>query len=187
MNPLIRLDEALFVKINRDWSSAGLDNIMTLLSNPYTWIPLYVLFVVLIFKIKGYNGIWFVIGMVLSFAVSDLVSSRVFKPLFKRVRPCNTEHLHARIPYKKSNSYGFVSSHAANHAALAIFMMLLLGTSRKWRWLLALWALAVSYSRVYLGVHYPGDVIGGMLLGVLTGWSLFRLTQYLVKKYLWKD
>lgn len=179
---LIELDKNLFVLINQTWSHVSLDSLMIGVSNPYTWIPLYIVFFGLILKLKGKIGLVFLLGLIACFALSDSISSKILKPTVKRVRPCNVEELHARIPANKSVSFGFVSSHAANHMALAVFMFLVIGKQRKLRWVLIFWALLIAYSRVYLGVHYPGDVLAGGLLGAILGLLMFKLSEKLVNR-----
>ena len=103
---------------------------------------------------------------------ADQASSDFFKPYFHRIRPCNNPALDGivRVLVPHSNGFSFPSSHAANHFALALFSAITLGHLHKWVWPVALlWATVVAYAQVYVGVHYPVDVICGGLLGVLIG------------------
>ena len=102
--------------------------------------------------------------------IADLTSSRLVKKSFQRLRPCNEigleNSLNERIGCGKS--YSFTSSHATNHFALSMFLILLLGTRFKWIKIpLFLWAVSIAFAQVYVGVHYPSDVLAGALLGSL--------------------
>ncbi len=176
---LNELDGKLFVFINQGLAAPWLDGFMDLVSNQYTWVPVYAAFLFFIlkkFKKRAWLPLIFLIGC---FAVSDSVSSRIFKPAFKRIRPCNVPELHARAPFGKSVSYGFVSSHAANHFALAVFIILLFRPKGYITALLLGWAILIAYSRVYLGKHYPGDVLGGAILGTLVALLLYMIMEKL--------
>jgi len=175
MHALQSLDERLFVLINQQLSADWLDGIMSLASHHYFWIPVYALLVWWMWK--RYQGlIWLpLLSVLLVFGFSDSFSSRVLKPGVARERPFLNEKLHARLPDGPAGSkHGFVSSHAANTFGIYTFAALALGFKRrKWMVFLGIAAL-VSYSRVYLGVHYPGDVLSGALLGVLIAVLVYR-------------
>jgi len=177
---LQNLDEQIFIKINQDWAFGGLDALMIVLSSSKTFIVFYLWAIAMV--IKKYKKKWYVpiAAMILSFALADSISSRIFKPTFKRVRPAFEEHLHARFPDGQGhNSYGFVSSHAANSFALYPLMILITVEDPKWKRRLfmgmVILATAVSYSRIYLGRHYFGDVFFGGLLGALIGWGIWTI------------
>lgn len=168
MDALQSIDEQLFVLINQKLSASYLDGIMSLASHHYFWIPVYALIVWWMWK-QYQQRIWLpLLGILLVFGFSDSFSSRVLKPGIARERPFLNEKLHARLPDGPAGSkHGFVSSHAANTFGIYTFAALALGFKRrKWMVFLGIAAL-VSYSRVYLGVHYPGDVLSGALLGVM--------------------
>lgn len=185
MLSIIELDEFLFILINQKWANPAFDAVMIALSSKWFMVPLTILSI-LVFAVFLKKHFWLpLVFMIVSTAMADIVSSRIFKPAFKRTRPCNVEHLHARIPYIKSSSYGFVSSHAAN-AFAAMYFLFLFSLSQKssiettkrkllvtFSLLCLLIAFFISYSRVYLGVHYPFDILGGALLGCLFSTVLF--------------
>jgi membrane-associated phospholipid phosphatase len=171
---LLHLDYRLFTLINSDWTNSLFDFACPLLRNRYFWLPLYVFlfsFFIINFKRKGWLIIVF---MIVSVACADQISSHVLKPAVKRIRPCNQEILagKVRMLINCSNSYSFPSSHASNHFAAAFFLIVLFATKRKWLMiLLILWASAISYSQVYVGLHFPVDILAGAVIGSLIGWA----------------
>lgn len=184
-----QLDQELLVKIN-SWHSPFFDEWMWQISHQWMWMPLYVFFIYVIFKkFKLASAVMILVGVGLCFLLADRISVMVFKEVILRYRP--THHLeigpHLHL-YEKSNGefyrggqYGFVSSHAANFFALSTYLFLLLKKQSKWWGLLFIWAILIGYSRMYLGVHYPLDVIGGALLGIFIGWLVFKLLTKFAK------
>lgn len=176
LDRLINLDTKLFLFLNGIHSS-GADRFMWLVSGKYTWIPLYLLILVLL--IIRYRKLSLVIipVIIMLITISDQVSSGLFKVIFERLRPCHEPGLSCLVHLVNGycgGSFGFVSSHAANAAALATFTSMLF-KRRIYSWLIFTWAAMVSYSRIYLGVHYPGDVICGFLLGMILGWVIMKV------------
>jgi membrane-associated phospholipid phosphatase len=172
LKPFIQFDRSLFQLLNRDWSNSLFDWIMPFLRNQFTWTPVYLfllLFVVLNF---GKKAIWWILFFLATFAITDIISAQVIKTLVERPRPCwdpvtaNT----ARMLIPCSHAYSFVSSHAANHFGISMFIFQSMKHFGKpWVWLAFLWAALVSYGQVYTGAHFPLDVAGGALLGLLAG------------------
>lgn len=172
MNHLIEYDIALFSKINGQWHNGFLDWLMPLLRNPFTWAPLYlfaVVFMLINFKWKGF---WWICFFLITFAITDMVSSGLIKPMVGRLRPCHNPMLASVIRSVVScgGAFSFPSSHASNHFGLAMFGFRTLSfIPYPWRWLLFIWALSISYAQVYVGVHFPIDIICGTLLGCIAG------------------
>ena len=167
------IDRDLFMLINQRWALPALDPMMIFLSSKWAFVPLYGVFLVLFWRKFGVKCWVPILLTVASFGLADSISSRIFKPGFARVRPAFEETLHPRLPDGKPGSrYGFVSSHAANSFAVFATAMTLLGLGRRWRLGLMYLASAIAYSRVYLGVHYVGDVFFGALLGLAIAWCM---------------
>ncbi len=169
---LLDWDTRLFELINGSWHHPWLDWIFPWWREKLTWVPLYVLlagFSAFKFRVKA---LWFIMALVLAVGLADTVSSKLLKPAVHRLRPCNTPELkeEVRLLSGCGKAYSFTSSHAANHFAIASFLSLTLGLlypwSRVWWYL---WAGTIAYGQVYVGVHYPGDVIAGAIIGLIIG------------------
>ena len=167
------LDRSAFLAIN-GWHAPWADQPMLLVSEMAFWFPLYLLFFFLIHRRFGWRGLLWsvpVIGAMILF--SDKGSVLLFKETVQRLRPCHEPSLQGLVHLVKEGCggrFGFVSSHASNHFAIALFMMGALGGTPRWAIpALLVWASLIAYSRVYLGVHYPGDVLVGALYGACIG------------------
>ncbi len=175
---LKELDTACFLFLN-GFHNPFWDKIMWYISATTTWIPLYaviIFFVVKKFKRKSIITLLFFALLVL---LADQSSVHLFKNVFERLRPCHNTDIQDivhTINGKCGGKYGFVSSHAANTFALAVFLVFLF-KNKAVSVFFILWATVVSYSRIYLGVHYVGDVLGGALLGTVVGLLTFKLYE----------
>jgi undecaprenyl-diphosphatase len=175
---LLHLDRELFRFIHSTASSPHIDWLFMLLRNAITWIPLY-LFVLYWIISRHRKFAWqFVFLSLVVFAITDFTSASILKPLFMRVRPCYDPELHVYVRdlVGCGGRYGMPSSHASNHFGLASFWFFSLTwmSNRRWYWLWV-WAFLIAYSQVYVGKHYPGDVILGAVLGTLVGTSMALL------------
>jgi undecaprenyl-diphosphatase len=184
INSIKEIDTQLFLFFNSKHNSF-FDVVMYWASHKYFWIPLYLLFFALAYKHFG-KKIWLVALSVLALIVlSDQISVHVFKNVFLRYRPCNNLELCSQVHLNagKGGMYGFISSHAANTFALAMFLSLLFkGKIKYFSLLVFVWAIFVSYSRIYNGVHYPSDVAVGALVGMGIGIVIFKLYKYFDNK-----
>jgi len=165
------------------------DFVMYWASNKLIWIPLYLFFLYLLIKNFKQNTIWILLTIAVLILCADQFSVG-FKCFFQRLRPCHEPELEGMIHLinnKCGGSFGFVSSHASNHFAIATFLSLIFKNTYKYFSVpIFLWAAIIAYSRIYLGVHYPGDVIGGATLGILTGYILGKIYLMIERKYLYK-
>jgi undecaprenyl-diphosphatase len=185
---LERLDQQLFLFLN-SFNSPFWDQVMSVISGTITWIPLYLaILIALGFKYKRKFYVLILI-IIIAVTLSDQVSVLI-KNGVHRLRPCHEPSLEGLVHLVKGycgGQYGFVSSHASNSFMVATFSLLMI--RRKWfSYSMIIWALIVGYSRIYLGVHYPGDVICGSLLGIIVGWSVYKLYEVTDRRLLprWK-
>ena len=166
-------DKWLFIKLNSGFTHPVMDAVFPFLRASAFWAPLYLFVVVLAIYNWGRRGLWWALAFVCTTALTDLVGTRVFKEGFQRLRPCNDPDffMYVRLLVKQcSGGYSFTSNHAANHFGLATFFYLTMSASiKRWAYLGYLWASFIVWAQIYVGVHYPLDVLGGALLGVLAG------------------
>lgn len=181
MSDILSLDQTIFQFINGDLANPVLDWIMPWWRDKKTWIPVYlILAVFLVFKFKK-DGAILLLATILTVGVADLASSKGMKPTFKRLRPCNEMAMEGKVIERAGcgSGYSFTSSHATNHFALSVFLLLTLG--RKFRRIkipLLLWAASIAFGQVYVGVHYPFDILVGGLLGTTIGFlAMFILSR----------
>ena len=176
---LQQADFGLLVFINRKLSHPWLDAILPWLRESILWIPLYLFLISWGLLNLGKKGLWWVAWAVLTVALSDQVSSGFIKNAVARVRPCRDPEVLPYITLRLENcsgAFSFTSSHAANHFAMAMFVfstLALVTGTRFTRWLFV-WAAAIGYAQIYVGVHYPLDVLGGTLIGLGCGWITAR-------------
>src|SRR5690606_11739457 len=159
---------------------------MAIVSEMLSWLPLYAFLLFVPQRRWGWQGLAIAVpALALTVLLSDKGSVLLFKENFQRLRACHVPELQQYVHLIDGHCggrYGFVSSHASNHFAIAVFMSGILGGRPKWAApLLLLWAAWVSYSRIYLGVHYPGDVIVGALYGALVGWIFFVIFRRIME------
>ena len=183
---VISLDHQAFVFINKTMSNGLFDAILPYIRIKYFWIPFYVFIASFIFFNYKDNKFIFFGFLILAMALADQTSSNLIKNYVKRVRPCNLEKLEyvtiERIRCRQS--YSFTSSHATNHFALASYLLITLGSYLLiFRWPLLIWAGIISFAQVYVGVHFPLDIVFGAILGCLIGWICGTLqTHYQYKR-----
>ncbi len=171
MHAILSLDAALFHFINTGMSNPVFDALLPLCREKWLWTPLY-LFLATFFLLNYDRKGWIIIlTMVLAIGLADFTSSALVKKNVRRLRPCNDPAMVVQQRVSCGSGYSFTSSHAANHFAAAVFMIGILGNQRRWiRPAALIWAGLIAFSQVYVGVHYPLDVLGGALLGAAIGW-----------------
>ena len=181
------IDTKLFLWLNNH-HSPFMDKLMWFISGKEEWIPLYLIIIGYIVYKYRWKSIYVFIAVGLFVTLADQISTSVFKDGFKRLRPSHVEELKGMVHHVNDyygGLYGFVSSHAANSFAMAAFTSLLF--QKRWYTIsIFIWASVVSYSRIYLGVHYPGDIIAGALLGYVIGYGVFKLYAYISIRFLTK-
>lgn len=180
-------DELTFIWLNSfHWEF--LDPLVLQLTKTITWIPLYVWLLYQSYRVDAKNLAWILGGVMVTILLADQVTSGFMKPYFERLRPCHDprwegiQHAYGGC----GGLYGFASSHAANTFGLATFFTLQLGKKQRLMAWLFLYALLVSYTRIYLGVHYPLDVIVGAFVGVGAGFSSWIGIRIIKKKIIKK-
>ena len=175
---LIAWDRSLFEKINGDWNNSLFDAVMPVVRNYLVWAPLYLfVFVYVILNYKS-KGIWWTVIFLATIALTDMTGTYVFKHNIHRLRPCNDPVMIDQIRLlvnRCAGGYSFISNHAANHFGMGIFFYITFRRQFKWAWLGLAWAALIGYSQVYVGVHYPLDIICGALLGLICGYASARL------------
>lgn len=178
IDALIEWDESLFLYLNSlraDW----LDPVMRTLTGTFIWVPLYAFLIYLLIRTYRMQSIGYIVGIALLILLADQFTSGFMKPFFERLRPCHDPRWQG-ILFNYSGcggQFGFASSHASNTFAIATYFWLVFRThSSQW---LFLWAAIISYTRVYLGVHYPADIVVGGLVGIASGFVVYHLIDKL--------
>lgn len=182
---ILELDAKLFLYLNNLGTPAW-DWFWLLITDKWTAIPLYALLLYLIFRRYGVKGTIISLVMVALLITCTDQLANIFKHGFERPRPCRQEGVmeYTRFIAVRCGRFGYFSAHAASTFGLSIFVGLILKKAYpKLIYMMLFWALVVSYSRIYVGVHYPLDVITGMLIGALLGYLFYLLQVYLIKRF----
>lgn len=169
-------DRTVLRYINNRWQNPFFDWLCPIIRNGDLWMPLYLF--VLLFVLLNYKktGWWWVLAAACTPALTDLISSHLIKENIIRLRPCNDPALASWLRFYpgiyRPQSSSFTSSHASNHFGMALFFFLTLKDKiGKFAWLFFIWAGAICYSQMYVGVHYPLDIICGALVGMMVGYT----------------
>ena len=174
-------DEQLLLFLNHyhaDW----LDPVVFLITRTEFWIPLYLLLLFVTFRHYRKEGWLVLIGVAVAILLADRITSGLMKPLFLRLRPSHEPALEGLLHLVndyRGGAYGFASSHAANTMGVAFFFYMLFRNVTRWISMMFIWAIIMSYTRIYLGVHYPGDILIGALVGILSGYAGFKVFRAL--------
>lgn len=177
MEQLIELDKQLLLFFN-GYHTPFLDNFFWIFTSIKIWIPIALLIIAVIIKTKGKDAIWILLFLIMALILSDQISTLI-KNLIERPRPTREISLDGLVQTVNgylAGRYGFISSHASNSFAFALFTTLLF-RHKAYTITIFIWAIINSYSRIYLGVHYPADIIGGIFLGLSLGGLFFLCIQ----------
>jgi len=175
LQKILYFDYWLFTKINRQWTNPFFDAVLPFLREAEFWLPFYLFLLVFALINFSKKGGWWSLALIMTAIISDLASSSGVKQLIFRYRPCQDPVLSAyvRVLVKYCpGSSSFTSSHACNHFSVAMFIFMTLRHTSKWWRLIFLWAFAISYAQIYVGVHYPFDILGGTILGCSIGYGM---------------
>jgi undecaprenyl-diphosphatase len=186
INQLLEYDTELFLFLN-NLGSPTWDGLWLLITNKITFVPLYFVLLYLMYKQFGLKAMLvLVVVIVLMISFTDQVTN-VFKRAFMRPRPCGVPDIADEIRFiaVRCGKYGFFSGHSSNSMAAAVFAGLLLKPYYKnLIFILLFWSAIVAYSRIYVGVHYPLDVICGMTFGAISGFGFYKLSKFILSRYL---
>jgi len=173
LEQLIAWDHHIFTIINSQLTGGFLDFFLPFMRNQWVWFPFYfimLLFFIIRYKMRGFAwSCWCIVTI----AFADFCSSQLIKKTVERARPCHIpeELTDLIVKVHCGTGFSFTSSHATNHMALAAFIIVTTAICfKKWRWLFLPWALCIGYAQIYVGVHFPIDIISGFALGGLLGY-----------------
>lgn len=179
---LQQLDQELFLYLN-NLGTANWDWFWTTITNEYLSLPIYVLITWLIYKKTGFRKAFVSVALIGAMVISTYGFAEIIKHLTARVRPC-AMGFDARILVQECDDYGFFSAHSSCAMAIAVLTGLILKPYYKIAFYgMLAWAILMAYSRIYVGKHFPGDVIVGLLVGVIAGLLFYRLQGYIIKKW----
>ncbi len=180
---LYSIDVAIFYFFNHTLSCGALDKFFSIITNVNNWYIAYIILLFISYFKGGRKGKLAVLGVILLILLSDQLGARGIKELVQRIRPCNALP-DAITPLGCNGTYSFPSNHALNNFAAGMFFYKLFP---KLKWALFITASLISISRVYLGLHYPSDILGGAIIGSALGYifaiAVLKIDSYLQEKY----
>jgi undecaprenyl-diphosphatase len=187
---LNQIDTDLFLLLN-SLHNDFFDVVMVYVSSKLFWLPFYLFLLYLVIREYKWKSLVILLFAALLITLTDQASVQLFKNIFQRLRPCHDPDLSGLVHTVEycGGQYGFVSSHASNYFGIIVFVSGLLYKRYQWLpWVLVFWGLLIIYSRIYLGVHYPGDVIAGTILGSVIGLMMLWLYRFTDQKWMqhWK-
>jgi undecaprenyl-diphosphatase len=185
---LIEWDKKLLLLLN-SFRASWLDPVVLLLTETFFWLPLYLFLLYVVIKTFKKKSWIPLLGVTITIVLTDRITSGFMKPFFQRLRPSREPSLDGMVQLVTDFSgevyygglYGFASSHAANTFGTAFFFWLLFRKTKSWIVWLFPWAVVMTYTRIYLGAHYPGDIIVGGLVGLLCAWIGYQCQRLLTR------
>lgn len=185
LEQLLHYDEALFLALNALGSTTW-DGLWLVITHKLSFIPLYALLLFLLYKKFGWRSLLvFIVVIALMITFTDQITN-VFKRGFQRSRPCGVADIADQMRFiaVRCGKYGFFSGHSSNSMAAAIFAGLLLKSHYKYIMpILVFWSLTVAYSRIYVGVHYPLDILCGLTFGAISGYLFYRIALVFKQRF----
>lgn len=169
----MEIDLAVFDFLHREIANPFFDAVLPVYREKTTWIPLYLMMVFLLVRGYGWRRTgWLLLCIAVTLAIADQLAASVIKPWVGRLRPCASGEV-VRELVSCGGKYSFPSNHATNHFALATILSLtwLQDRARGWRILLYAWAATIALAQVYVGKHWPGDIVAGALLGAFLAYA----------------
>ena len=185
MDYLVQLDHNVFTALN-GLHDSYFDHLMWIVAATPAWVPMILVLLWLLWRRGGWKATLLVVtALAITILISDQVASSVCKPLFQRLRPSHDPLLASTIHLVNGytgGQYGFISSHASNAFGAATLLMLIF-RNRRTTMALTLWAVIVCYCRIYEGVHFPGDILCGAVVGVLAAFLVFYFFKKALKRF----
>ncbi|WP_294820083.1 phosphatase PAP2 family protein [uncultured Flavobacterium sp.] len=183
LEKLQQLDREIFIYLNSLGTEAW-DPFWEFITKQVSWIPVFAIILFLAFKRLGWRHALLVIGMITVLLLLTDQTTNLIKNTFQRLRPGSNPELEGLIrAIQKRKSFSFISGHASNSMAVAFFLYTVLHPYIKYMGFFFIWPLIFAYSRIYLGLHYPGDILVGYLYGLFTGWLVLKLYIYLRDRF----
>jgi len=183
LEKLLSLDVELFIFLN-SLGSVKYDGIWLIITKQSNWIPFFLLLLYVIYKKLGAKQTLYLLLVVALLVTFTDQMTNLFKNGFQRLRPCNNPEINSFIRVVQvRNSFSFFSGHAANSMAVATLVYFTLRSYFKYFGLLFLWPLLFAYSRIYLGLHYPIDIMTGYLFGFVSGYLMFKIYKIAQQRY----
>ena len=185
LEKIIGLDKKVLVFLN-GLGSESFDGLWLIITKQLYWTPIFLLIFYLLFKKIGWKNLFIVIGFIAVLILVCDQTANLFKNYFQRLRPCNDPDINGIIRVVKSSpSFSFFSGHATNSMATTVFVFFLFRKFYKYAFLLFLFPLIFAYSRIYLGLHFPTDILTGYVFGAVFGFLFHKLFIWFNKKYNW--
>ena len=183
LEKIIAIDKDLLVFLN-GLGSETFDPLWLFITKQSNWIPLFIFLLYLVYKKLGTKQTLIIVLFVAVLLTLNNTITELFKSIFQRLRPCNDPEIRDIIRnVKPSASFSFFSGHSSNTMAVFIFLYSIFRKKHKYFWILILWPLIFAYSRIYLGLHFPTDILAGYTCGMITGYITFIIYQILQIKY----